>query len=97
MTGRARHRPWAAPSDLCFLTSFQGFAITRELQSIGLHPFHFDEADLPVALDRPGTAPLPWSIRMNYHRFDSIIVGAGGAGLMAALESSKRVGTAVVS
>ena len=34
---------------------------------------------------------------MNYHRFDSIIVGAGGAGLMAALESSKRVGTAVVS
>ena len=34
---------------------------------------------------------------MNYHRFDSIIVGAGGSGLMAALESSKRVGTAVVS
>jgi succinate dehydrogenase / fumarate reductase flavoprotein subunit len=34
---------------------------------------------------------------MNYHRFDSIIVGAGGAGLMAALESSTRVGTAVVS
>ncbi len=34
---------------------------------------------------------------MNYHRFDSIIVGAGGAGLMAALESSKSVGTAVVS
>ena len=34
---------------------------------------------------------------MNYHRFDCIIVGAGGAGLMAALESSKRVGTAVVS
>jgi len=34
---------------------------------------------------------------MNYHRFDSLIVGAGGAGLMAALESSKRVGTAVVS
>ena len=34
---------------------------------------------------------------MNYHRFDCIIVGAGGAGLMAALESSKRAGTAVVS
>jgi succinate dehydrogenase / fumarate reductase flavoprotein subunit len=34
---------------------------------------------------------------MNYHRFDSIIVGAGGAGLMAALESSRRVGTAIVS
>ena len=34
---------------------------------------------------------------MNYHRFDSIIVGAGGAGMMAALESSKKVGTAVVS
>ncbi len=34
---------------------------------------------------------------MNYHRFDCIIVGAGGAGLMAALESSRRVGTAVVS
>ncbi|AGA30728.1 succinate dehydrogenase flavoprotein subunit [Singulisphaera acidiphila] len=34
---------------------------------------------------------------MNYHRFDCIIVGAGGAGMMAALESSKHVGTAVVS
>ena len=34
---------------------------------------------------------------MNYHRFDCIIVGAGGAGLMAALESSKKAGTAVVS
>ena len=35
---------------------------------------------------------------MNYyHRFDCVIVGAGGAGLMAALESSRRVGTAVVS
>src|SRR5262245_9107096 len=33
----------------------------------------------------------------NYHRFDCVIVGAGGAGLMAALESSHRVGTAVVS
>ena len=34
---------------------------------------------------------------MNDHRFDCIIVGAGGAGMMAALESSKRAGTAVVS
>jgi succinate dehydrogenase / fumarate reductase flavoprotein subunit len=34
---------------------------------------------------------------MNYHRFDCIIVGAGGAGMMAALESSRKVGTAVVS
>ncbi len=33
----------------------------------------------------------------SYHRFDCIIVGAGGAGLMAALEASKQVGTAVVS
>ncbi len=33
----------------------------------------------------------------NYHRFDCIIVGAGGAGLMAALEASKKAGTAVVS
>lgn len=34
---------------------------------------------------------------MNYHKFDCIIVGAGGAGLMAALEASKLAGTAVVS
>lgn len=34
---------------------------------------------------------------MNYHKFECIIVGAGGAGLMAALESSRRAGTAVVS
>lgn len=33
----------------------------------------------------------------TYHRFESIIVGSGGAGLMAALHSSKEVGTAVVS
>lgn len=33
----------------------------------------------------------------NYHRFDCVIVGAGGAGMMAALESSKRAGTCVVS
>ncbi len=33
----------------------------------------------------------------NYHRFDCVIVGAGGAGLMAALQSSRGVGTAVVS
>ena len=31
------------------------------------------------------------------HTYDSVIVGAGGAGLRAALESSKRVKTAVVS
>ncbi|MBX6314850.1 MAG: succinate dehydrogenase flavoprotein subunit [Isosphaeraceae bacterium] len=34
---------------------------------------------------------------MNYHKFDCLIVGAGGAGLMAALEASKKAGTAVVS
>ncbi len=34
---------------------------------------------------------------MNYHKFDCIIVGAGGAGLMAALEASRLAGTAVVS
>jgi succinate dehydrogenase / fumarate reductase flavoprotein subunit len=33
----------------------------------------------------------------NYHKFDCLIVGAGGAGLMAALEAGRRVGTAVVS
>lgn len=33
----------------------------------------------------------------NYHRFDCLIVGAGGAGLMAALEASAKAGTAVVS
>lgn len=33
----------------------------------------------------------------QFHAFDSVIVGAGGAGLRAALESSKRVKTAVVS
>lgn len=33
----------------------------------------------------------------THHRFDCIIVGAGGAGLMAALEASRKTGTAVVS
>ncbi|HWD07736.1 MAG TPA: succinate dehydrogenase flavoprotein subunit [Actinomycetota bacterium] len=33
----------------------------------------------------------------TYHRFDCVIVGAGGAGLRAALEASKRADTAVVT
>lgn len=34
---------------------------------------------------------------MPVHRFDALIVGAGGAGLMAALYASRRVKTAVIS
>jgi succinate dehydrogenase / fumarate reductase flavoprotein subunit len=34
---------------------------------------------------------------MNLHKFDVIIVGAGGAGLMAALYASKEADTAVIS
>ena len=33
----------------------------------------------------------------NYHQFDVIVVGAGGAGLMAALYASKTANTAVLS
>ena len=33
----------------------------------------------------------------QYHTYDSVIIGAGGAGLRAALESSKRVRTAVIT
>jgi succinate dehydrogenase / fumarate reductase, flavoprotein subunit len=33
----------------------------------------------------------------HFHSYDAVIVGAGGAGLRAALEASKRVRTAVVS
>ncbi len=33
----------------------------------------------------------------NYHQFDVVIVGAGGAGLMAALYASKNASTAVLS
>jgi succinate dehydrogenase / fumarate reductase flavoprotein subunit len=34
---------------------------------------------------------------VHYHTYDAVIVGAGGAGLRAALEAGKRVRTAVVS
>ena len=34
---------------------------------------------------------------MQIHLFDAVIVGAGGAGLMAALHASKEVKTAVLS
>jgi succinate dehydrogenase / fumarate reductase flavoprotein subunit len=34
---------------------------------------------------------------MNYHKFDAVIIGAGGAGLMAALYASKSANVAVVS
>ncbi|MGI8773700.1 MAG: succinate dehydrogenase flavoprotein subunit [Actinomycetota bacterium] len=34
---------------------------------------------------------------MRYHQYDAVIVGAGGAGLRAALEAGKRCKTAVVS
>jgi succinate dehydrogenase / fumarate reductase, flavoprotein subunit len=33
----------------------------------------------------------------QYHVYDAVIVGAGGAGLRAALEAGQRVRTAVVS
>src|SRR2546430_7571838 len=33
----------------------------------------------------------------NFHRYDAVIVGAGGAGLMAALQSSKLGNVAVLS
>jgi succinate dehydrogenase / fumarate reductase flavoprotein subunit len=33
----------------------------------------------------------------HYHQFDALVVGAGGAGLMAALHASKSVNTAVIS
>ena len=33
----------------------------------------------------------------KYHEFDAVIVGAGGAGLRAALEAGKRVNTAVIT
>jgi len=36
-------------------------------------------------------------VAVTYHQFDCIIVGAGGAGLRAALEASKRCSTAVVT
>ena len=34
---------------------------------------------------------------VRYHDYDAVIVGAGGAGLSAALEAGTRVKTAVVS
>ena len=36
-------------------------------------------------------------MRAEYHRFDCVIVGAGGAGMRAALEASQRSKTAVIS
>lgn len=36
-------------------------------------------------------------ISMVKHTFDAVIIGAGGAGLYAALEASQKVRTAVVS
>ncbi|MCW5858626.1 MAG: FAD-binding protein, partial [Caldilineales bacterium] len=34
---------------------------------------------------------------MQYHRHEAIIVGAGGAGLMAALHASRGADTAVIT
>src|SRR5436309_1321128 len=34
---------------------------------------------------------------MQYHRYDVVIVGAGGAGMRAAIESTKRARTAVLT
>ena len=35
--------------------------------------------------------------KVEHHRFDVVIVGAGGAGMRAALESGKRARTAVLT
>src|ERR687895_405711 len=41
--------------------------------------------------------PPEGSLMTRYHEFDAVIVGAGGAGLRAALEAGQRVNTAVIT
>jgi succinate dehydrogenase / fumarate reductase flavoprotein subunit len=45
-------------------------------------------------------APAPWEtgpVRVHHHRYDAVIVGAGGAGLRAAIEVAGACRTAVLS
>src|SRR5439155_477802 len=64
-----------------------------------LHPAwnrrHPDVRSEQGTLDRPAKPGVPQVTQ--YHTYDSVIIGAGGAGLRAALESSKRVRTAVIT
>ncbi len=40
---------------------------------------------------------MDWGLNVAYHRFDAVIVGAGGAGLMAAIQMAGKANVAVVS
>src|ERR671917_516374 len=42
-------------------------------------------------------AVIPWRSTVAYHRYDAVIVGAGGAGLMAAIQMAGKANIAVVS
>lgn len=38
-----------------------------------------------------------WDVKVHYHRYDAVIVGAGGAGLRAAIETVGKCRTAVIT
>lgn len=44
-----------------------------------------------------GASAWIWGSNVAYHRFDAVIVGAGGAGLMAAIQLAGKANVAVVS
>ena len=66
----------------------------RALRVDGAHPRHRHPRDLHLRPEHQlrSTCPMP-----QVHKYDVVIVGAGGAGMRAALESSKRVRTAVLT
>ena len=104
---------WTATIALTGLGSYAIFMFQADDDYIAKHPLKTESpldpsqgdpaetAQIPVISDPTATEPAilfhSLGTHMTYHRFDCIIVGAGGAGLMAALEASKTAGTAVVS
>jgi succinate dehydrogenase / fumarate reductase flavoprotein subunit len=70
-------------------------AVASETASFTLPPGAVQAGEIPAA--QPSAGPRQLGEGVTLHRFDVVVVGAGGAGMRAALEAGQRSRTAVLT
>src|SRR5690606_748189 len=63
----------------------------------GRHPRARHPGDLHVRPEHRRLTPTTRRLLMQFHKYDVVIVGAGGAGMRAAIEAGQRSRTAVLT